>query len=70
MNRNPMLIIQPQVVKEWVKERKKMQEAGEKIKFNIWEFAVGLQHLQGERVENRGRMRWKGYSLEWAQTLD
>ncbi|CAE7913471.1 unnamed protein product, partial [Symbiodinium necroappetens] len=56
------------VVKEWIRERKKMQEAGEKIKFNIWGFAIKIQHAQGQRVENRNRMMWKGYFLTWAQT--
>ena len=59
------------VMKEWVKERKGMQAAGEKIRFNIWEFAVGSsRHLQGERVETRGQVMWKGYYLEWAQSLE
>ena len=56
------------VVKEFVKERKKVMAAGEKMKFNIWEFAVTLMHTEGERLERRGRMMWKSYFLSWAQS--
>ena len=56
------------VVKEWVKERRKMQAAGERIKFNIWQFVISLQHSEGERLEARGRMMWRSYFLTWSQS--
>ena len=56
------------VLKEWVKERKKMQAAGDKVKFNIWQFVISLRHSEGERIEARGRMMWRSYFLSWCQT--
>ena len=45
-----------------------MQAAGDKVKFNIWQFVISLRHSEGERIEARGRVMWRSYFLSWCQT--
>ena len=55
-------------VKQFVKEREKASALGERLKFSIVEFVVSIKKSEGQRVEEKGRMMWKTWYLEWAQS--
>ena len=56
-------------VKQFVKEREKASALGERLKFSIVQFVVSIKKSEGQRVEERGRMMWKTWYLEWAQSV-